>query len=354
MRLVVSGGGTGGHIYPALVVGRLAAESGAELLYFGSLRGQEGKACEEQGIPFTGFDSYPLYSLRTLRGIRALIKLQQARGKAKKALRQCRPDVVFSTGGYSAGPVVAAARDLGIPYAIHTADSIPPRSSRMFALQAKAFTCTFRSTVDVMKERDVVRTGQPIRRELRFAAVDRRDTENFVFVVGGSQGSAFLNSAVPKAAMNVSTKVMFLHACGPSHLRATTELVEKLDLADRYQVVPYLKTEQMVEAYRKATVVVARSGGTVAELALFGLPSVLVPLPGSANDHQAHNAQEFAKMNAAILLPQPTATPPSIANAIGEWLQDSGRREEAKTNLKDWDVPDAAERIFALVEGAAR
>ena len=121
MRLIITGGGTGGHIYPALVVGRLAKDSGAELLYYGSLRGQESKACEELGIPFTGFASYPLYSLRTLRGIKALIKLQQARGKARQALRQSKPDVIFSTGGYSAGPIVAAARDLGIPYTIHTA-----------------------------------------------------------------------------------------------------------------------------------------------------------------------------------------------------------------------------------------
>jgi UDP-N-acetylglucosamine--N-acetylmuramyl-(pentapeptide) pyrophosphoryl-undecaprenol N-acetylglucosamine transferase len=353
MRLIVTGGGTGGHIYPALVVGRIARESGAELLYYGSFRGQESKACQEQGIPFTGFESYPLYSLRTLRGIKALIKLQQARGKARIALKSSKPDVVFSTGGYSAGPVVAAARDLGIPYTIHTSDSIPPRSSRMFALQARAFTCTFRSTPEVMKERPVVRTGQPIRRELRQAAADRSDTNDFVFVVGGSQGSAFLNSAVPQAAKHVSSDVRFLHACGPDHLKTTSEEVDRLGLADRYEVVPYLKTEQMVQAYRKATVVVARSGGTVAEIALFGLPSVLVPLPGSANDHQAHNAQEFVKMNAATLLNQSAASPNLLGQAMNEWLSDSEKRRVAKKNLSEWDVPDAAEQIFALIQGAA-
>ena len=147
MRLVLTGGGTGGHIYPALVVGRVAAEAGADLAYFGSIRGQESKACSELGIAFTAFPSEPLYSLKSIRGIKALVKLQQSRFLARKALKSSAPDVVFSTGGYSAGPVVAAARDLGIPYTIHTADSIPARSSRMFADKAAAFSCTFRSTI---------------------------------------------------------------------------------------------------------------------------------------------------------------------------------------------------------------
>jgi UDP-N-acetylglucosamine--N-acetylmuramyl-(pentapeptide) pyrophosphoryl-undecaprenol N-acetylglucosamine transferase len=354
MRLVITGGGTGGHIYPALVVGQLARESGAELLYFGSFRGQESRVCEDHGIAFTGFESYPLYSLRTMRGIRALFKLQQARGKARRVLKDINPDVVFSTGGYSAGPIVAAARDLGIPYTIHASDSIPARSSRMFAKQARAFTCTFRSTVEVMKERTVVRTGQPIRRELRDAAKGKEDTTDSVFVVGGSQGSAFLNSTVPKAAKNVSTHVRFLHACGPDHFKVTSELVDGLGLADRYEIVPYLKTEQMVEAYRKATVVVGRSGGTVAELALFGLPSVLIPLPDSANDHQAHNAQEFVNMNAATLLPQREASPERIAESLGGWLDDSVLRQTARMNLAAWDVPDSAGQILALIREAAK
>jgi UDP-N-acetylglucosamine--N-acetylmuramyl-(pentapeptide) pyrophosphoryl-undecaprenol N-acetylglucosamine transferase len=354
MRLVITGGGTGGHIYPALVVGSLAREEGAELLYYGSIRGQESRACAERKIPFTGFESYPLYSLRTLRGIKALIKLQQARGRARRALKSSSPDVIFSTGGYSAGPVVAAARDLGIPYTIHTADSVPARSSRMFALQASAFTCTFRSTVDAMKEREVIRTGQPIRRELRQAAGARKETQNFVFVIGGSQGSAFLNATVPRAADRLPAEVRFLHACGPDHVEATTLEVNRLDLADRYEVVPYLKTDEIVEAYSKATVVVARSGGTLAELALFGLPSVLVPLPNSANGHQAHNAEEFVNMNAATLLPQPEASPEKLASALSGWLGDRGRREVAKKSLAEWDVPDAAERILKLIKGAGK
>jgi len=354
MRLIITGGGTGGHIYPALVVGQIAVESGAELLYFGSLRGQESKACADRGIPFTGFPSEPLYSLRSIRGLKALVKLQLARGMARKALESAKPDVVFSTGGYSAGPVVAAARDLGIPYVIHTSDSIPARSSSLFAKQAAAFTCTFRSTVKAMKEREVIRTGQPIRRELREAAKRSVDKGSAVFVIGGSQGSSFLNETVPQAAVKSRSHVRYLHVSGPDHLQSTQARVESLGLADRYEVAPYLKTEQMLKAYSEATVVVARSGGTLAELALFGLPSVLVPLPNSANDHQAHNAEEFVEMKAATLLLQTEASPEKLASAVESWLADPERRRIAKQNLQKWDVPDAAEQIFRLIQKAVK
>ena len=354
MRLVLTGGGTGGHIYPALVVGRLAAESAAELFYFGSIRGQESKACAELSIPFVAFPSEPLYSLRTLRGMKALVRLQQSRLMARKSLRTAMPDVILSTGGYSAGPVVAAARDLKIPYVIHTADSIPARSSRMFAKQAAAFSCTFRSTIAEMTERTVVRTGQPIRRELRAVAGEPIDQGDVVLVVGGSQGSEFLNQTVPLAAARSPRHVKFMHASGPDHYKSTFERVERLGLAQRYQVVPYLKTEELVEAYRKAKVVVARSGGTLAELALFGLPSVLVPLPTSANDHQLHNAQEFVKMNAATILNQSRTTAENMVEAVMTWLENPAGRDVARMNLKEWDVPDAAEQIWKLVQGAAK
>ena len=354
MRLILTGGGTGGHIYPALVVGELAQSHGATLTYFGSLRGQESRACKDREIAFEGFPSEPLYSLKTLRGLKALVKLQQSRIMARRSLKNASPDVVFSTGGYSAGPVVAAARDLGIPYVIHTSDSIPARSSAMFGKDAFAFTCTFRSTVEDNREWKVVRTGQPIRPELREAAKELGESENLVFIIGGSQGSVFLNETVPVAASKLSEGIQFLHACGPSHLEATVNRVEKLGLSNQYKVVGYLNTNEMVDAYRRARVVVARSGGTVAELALFGLPSVLIPLPSAANDHQLHNAREFEKMNAATVLNQSDASPANLAQSLRGWLTDDARRAVASRHLQEWDVPDAADQIVSYLERAMK
>ena len=354
MRLVVTGGGTGGHIYPALEVGRLVVENGAVLHYFGSLRGQEQKITANLGISFQGFPSEPLYSVRTLRGLKAAVNLQRARLMARKALKLTAPDVVFSTGGYSAGPVVAAARDLGIPYTIHTADSVPARSSRMFAKQAAAFSCTFRSTIDRMPDISVVRTGQPIRKALRQAAQFIEDKPPMVLVVGGSQGSKFLNENVPQMAIVGGFDVRVLHLTGLANIESTRKFVSGLGISDRYEVVPFLNADEMTEAYLHSTVVIGRSGGTLAELALFGLPSVLVPLPDSANNHQFHNAMEFVGMGAATLMPQAEITPETLHQSVMAWVGNSERRNAAREVLSKWDVPDATERIVELINQAAK
>jgi UDP-N-acetylglucosamine--N-acetylmuramyl-(pentapeptide) pyrophosphoryl-undecaprenol N-acetylglucosamine transferase len=361
LRLIVTGGGTGGHVYPALEVARLAAVRGARIAYFGSFRGQERAACVERDILFVGFASEPLYSLKSFAGIRALVRLQQARIRARRYLKAEQPDVVFSTGGYSAGPVVAAARDLKIPYIVHSADSVPPRSTSMFAREAYAFTTLFRSTPKFYTVREVIRTGQPIRRELREPVLFPKEKEPIVLVLGGSQGSEFLNKMMPFATAQGQFSARVLHATGPKNLETTRTRLAEAGLGSSYQTVAYLETSELAKAMQMATVVVSRSGGTLAELALFGLPSVLIPLPSSANDHQLNNAREFAEMGAATILWQPEdkrqmappATPEAVSLAIRDWIEDASKRSAASHNLKDWDIPDATERIVTLIEEAA-
>lgn len=365
MRLIVTGGGTGGHVYPALEVGRLAAEHGAELRYFGSLRGQEKAGCERERIPFVGFASEPLWSMKTPAGWRALLRMQRARAAARTALRTSPPDVIFSTGGYSAGPVVAAARDLGIPYIVHSADSFPPRSSSMFAKEAFAFTTVFRSTSEFFTERKVERTGQPIRKELRIAAEKARKkakgSNPLVLVIGGSQGSEFLNQMMPKVATLRGQEVRIRHVTGPAHLEKTRARLAEAQVTGAYELLPYLETAAMVESLSEAAVVICRGGGTLAEIAMFGTPSIIFPLPSSANDHQLHNAREFEKMEAATVLWQPddrrqpvkVGTPEAVAEAIQDWLGNQPKRDQARHNLKDWDIPDATDRIVKLIQSAA-
>ncbi|MBI1757253.1 MAG: UDP-N-acetylglucosamine--N-acetylmuramyl-(pentapeptide) pyrophosphoryl-undecaprenol N-acetylglucosamine transferase [Fimbriimonas ginsengisoli] len=352
MFLAVTGGGTGGHVYPALEVARLARERGHELLYLGSLRGQEGPACEHEGISFVGFPSAPLASLRTLDGWRSLTALLRARAMAKTALRVDRPSVLFSTGGYSAAPVVSAARALSIPYGLFEANSVPGRSNSLYARQARAVATVFRGTEARFPGSRVVRTGLPIRREVRLAAQNRTEGTPTVFVVGGSQGSRFLNEAVPAAARALARPgLRWLHVAGRAHFHEVSERAEGIA---NYQVEPYLDGDAMANAYRSATVLVGRSGSILAEVALFGIPSVLVPLPTAAGDHQTENAQEFVAMGAAILHLQATSTPERLASDIAGWLDDAATRAAAGQALASFDVPDATDRILALLEEAAR
>ncbi len=344
MRLVLTGGGTGGHIYPALEVGQLAEERGAHLRYFGSLRGQESAVCARLGIPFSGFASEPLWSLRTPRGWRAAARLLRATGDAKRAFRADRPDVVFSTGGYSAAPVMAAARALGIPYVIHEGNSMPGRTTRMFAPGAAAVACTFRTTVGRLP--GAVRTGHPVRRELRAAALRRAETP-LVVVVGGSQGARFLNQEVPAAARKIQG-LSWLHASGPGQFEEFKDAAKGIE---GYELVPFIEADRLADAYAHAMLAVARSGSTLAEFAVFRLPSVLVPLPSSADDHQRFNAREFAEMGAAIVCEQEGG---DLTGAIREWVEDSARRVAAEKALSEWDIPDATARLATIIEDTAR
>lgn len=289
-----------------------------------------------------------------------MASLLRAQGMAKRSLKVDRPDVLFSTGGYSAGPVVGAARSLGIPYVVHSADSVPPRSSAMFADKAIAFTTVFRSTSNFYKVRAVTRTGHPIRKELREASVSPSGGPPTILVLGGSQGSEFLNQTVPEAMALGRVSAKFIHVAGPNHASKTEARVSQLGLGPDYQVKAYLDTASLVTAFREATVVVARSGGTLAEIAVFGLPSVLIPLPNSANDHQFQNAVEFESMGAATILCQisdlreghGTADAGGLATALADWIQDGARRERARLNLAEWDIADSTQRILSILERA--
>lgn len=355
MRLIVTGGGTGGHVYPALEVARLAGEHGFELLYLGSLRGQEGRLCEAAGILFQGFPSEPLWSLKTPRGWRALSRLYKSIGMARRHMKAAKPDVVFSTGGYSAAPVLAAASSLKIPFVILDGNSVPGRTNRMFGRGAASFLSVFRSTATFYKDRDVVRVGQPIRRQLRAAAEDRAPTphsEATVLVLGGSQGSAYLNESVPQAMKEMQFQGKVIHAAGPTNFAETQARVSGLGLAN-FQVEPYLETSALLAAYRQASVVVCRSGGTLAELALFRIPSVLVPLPSSADQHQLHNALEFEEMGAGVLAKQESSPFEAMTSGVRHWISDADARSKAQVALAEWDIPDATDRIVGHIKGAA-
>lgn len=356
MRLVVTGGGTGGHVYPALEVARTAREGGWDVRYFGSRRGQEVAACERESLPFLGFASEPLVSFRTPRGLRAAARMLRAIGAAKSALRAAAPDAVFSTGGYSAAPIMAAARKLRLPCVIHEQNSVPGRTNRLAAKHAFAVATTFHAAEGQFPGSRVVRTGLPVRRAIRQASLaPGREAGPFrVLAVGGSQGAAALNTVVADCAGAwIGPNVEWTHVSGRSMVDDVARRTAAL--GDCFRVVGFLEVDEMAEAYRQADAVVARAGaGTLAELAAFGLPSVLIPFPLAFANHQLHNAHEFAQMQAATVIEQSEVTAERLQGAMSDWIEDSEARTRAEAALRGWDVPDAAERVLELVSESVR
>lgn len=347
MKVIITGGGTGGHVYPALEIAALAQED-ADLVYFGSNRGMEGEACAKRGHLFHGFDSEPVYSYKSLAGVNALAKLFKASFAAKKLMSAMKPDVVFSTGGYSSAPVMRAAKSLGVPLAFHACDTIPGRALRMFSDYAKVVTSSFIATEKILG-RSVLRTGHPIRRELREAVLRRQPEDNLVVVLGGSGGAKFLNEMVPKAA-ELLPDVRFLHSAGKGQYDSVKDSVA--GFGARYDMRPYFEADVMAKAYQTASLAIARSGGTVSEFAMARLPSILVPLPTSADNHQYRNAQEFEEMGASSLVNQEGCTAQQLADLINVWLKDKERQDKAVQALSQWDVPDASYRIWSAVKSA--
>jgi UDP-N-acetylglucosamine--N-acetylmuramyl-(pentapeptide) pyrophosphoryl-undecaprenol N-acetylglucosamine transferase len=349
VKLIVTGGGTGGHVYPALEIAQEARSRGIDVVYFGAERGQEKYAAPASGFPFFGLPSGPIYSMRNPVGWKALLNLWKCRGHAKALLRAAGAEAVFSTGGYSSAPVVSAAVSLGLPLVIHESNSVPGRTNRLFARHAKAFTTVFRSTSQFFDRPHVVRAGQPVRKRIREIVREPNGAAPMVLVLGGSQGSRFLNELANEVSKRMGAEVQWLVAAGQKELplmRVRPDFV-----GNQYHVrwEPYLDEPQLVEAYARAALVLARSGGTLAEFAACRLPSVLVPLPSSADEHQLHNAREFEAMAAADCLVQSLATADAVIQSIRSWIGDTDRKEGAAKSLADWDLPDATHTITDLI-----
>ncbi len=363
MKVVVTGGGTGGHVYPALEVALELRRRGCEVAYVGSLRGQESAACAKAGVGFTGFPSEPLYRLTSLRGWRGAINLARARIMARRHLSQTRPDAVFSTGGYASAPVVSAASSLGVPFVLHEQNVVPGRTNRILSKSAAAVATTFRSGAEHFPEARVVRTGMPVRSEFRSGQVgfglaqQLGDAGPILLVMGGSQGAQAINEAALATAVRMAGQtVQWLHVTGTKHFPGMTESLARLGLTSGYELRAFLQAEEMASAMFGCEIAVCRSGaGTLAELAAMRKPAILVPYPAAFADHQRLNALEFESIGAAVLLEEKELTPAALEARVLSWLGEADRQASARAALEAWDIPDAVGRIADLVqEGAAR
>lgn len=323
----------------------------------GSLRGPEGNVASRANLPFTGLPSEPLYRLTSARGLRSALKLLKSLRLARETLTEIRPEVVVSTGGYASAPVMQAARKLGIPVIVHEQNTVPGRSNRMMAADAYAFCTVFESTANFVTPRKLIRTGMPIRQELREAALLRDPGKGApqVLIMGGSQGSAALNDAALAAAVRMTdARFDWVHITGLGHFERSNTTREKLGINGHYQLKSYCDVDELGDILRRTTVAISRSGaGSLAELAAFRIPGILVPYPFAFAQHQRTNAQEFVQMGAATLLEQDNMDSAAIEKVLEEWLESGERRERAQLALQEWDRPSATADIAAIVEEAA-
>lgn len=290
--LVLATGGTGGHIYPAVAAARELGRRGVGVAFVGQAEGLEARVVPAEGLPFYGVRAGKWHRGRP--DPRQAVRAALGFADAVTLLRRLRPPLVLGFGGFASFPALAAARLLGIPYALHEQNVFPGKVVRWFAKGAR-FVAVAAAETGRHLDVPAIPVGLPVR-ELRVPKQEARrrlglpETGLVTLVMGGSQGSLVLNRAVPEAFRRLpealKTDLTVLHSSGPAHLAATQAAARDLP---NYRVDPYLEG---VLAWSAADSGVTRSGnGTLAEAAFHGVPLVMVPLPSAAENHQLFNAQ---------------------------------------------------------------
>ncbi|MBQ6807701.1 MAG: undecaprenyldiphospho-muramoylpentapeptide beta-N-acetylglucosaminyltransferase [Firmicutes bacterium] len=354
MKAVISGGGTGGHIYPALSIAQRLRADGVEILYVGGKASVEAKLAARNGFAFFGLDCAGLHR-RSLAIIKDL--LTNARGllQARSCLRDFQPDVVIGTGGYAEAPVLKAAQNMGIPTLLHEQNAYPGLANRTMARKAKAVCLTFQAAAPYFPHADRLHlTGLPIREQI-FSATREAAREYFqipddgkptLLITGGSQGAAALNNAAAEAMESLLEQgIRVIHICGEKEYSSRKQHMPKHpDLLLR----PYI--EQMEFALALADLAVSRAGASfIAEALAVGLPTILVPYPYAANDHQRFNALALQEKGAGILVENDALNGKILLEQVLSLLQDDEKRQEMSANCRAMAVPDAAGRIAGIV-----
>lgn len=366
MRFVITGGGTGGHIYPALAIARGLQQRypGSELLYVGTDHGLEAEIVPKAGLAFCTIRVAGLK--RSLSPANLAVLWQAAAGLAGAAgiLRRFRPAAVVGTGGYVCGPVVLAAAGLRIPTLIHEQNALPGITNRILARFTGRVAVTFEESVRYFSRRARVQvTGLPVRPEV--IAVRREEARAglgvgsgrmLVLSFGGSQGARTINQAMPGVLGRLGGKsnLQFLHVTGPKQYDGFMNDLKKSGMAaEKYgniTIVPYL--HQMPEALAAADLVICRAGAaTIAELTVRGLPAILIPYPYAAANHQEYNARALAERGAAVMISDRELRGEMLAGLLAELLEDPLRLKAMSEKSLHLGRPGALDDILDSLAG---
>ncbi|MBA3335930.1 MAG: undecaprenyldiphospho-muramoylpentapeptide beta-N-acetylglucosaminyltransferase [Chloroflexia bacterium] len=371
MRMVIAGGGTGGHVIPALaVVEELRRrEIDLDVLWIGSERGLERTAATGSGIPFRAIPTGKLRRYVDVQTILEVPRIPLGILAAWRILRHFHPDVVFSTGGFVSVPTVLAAAKLA-PILTHEQTSMLGLANRINARFADILAVSYSSTIQLARGHpNIVLTGNPIRASLHTGVAERAMVRfgfspalPLIYVTGGARGASPLNQRIGELLPGILDMCQVLHQTGPASANDDAARLEALratwpkDLQSRYQPVEYIGDE-LADVYAAASLVVGRAGaGTVAELAALGKPAILIPLPGAASDEQTSNARVLANNGAALLVPQIEATSARLCKTLCELIAAPDRLVSMAAAARVLAHPDAAAllgtALVRLAQGA--
>jgi len=355
MRAILAGGGTGGHVIPALAIAReLTARYGAELLFIGTPRGIESKLVPAAGFELKLIQVGALKNVSLATRLRTITDLPSAIFACRRIIQEFRPGVVIGVGGYASGPGMLAAWLGGIPTLAFEPNLVPGLANRLIARRVSAAAVHFEETARYFRNTRV--TGVPVRQEFFQIAPRTEDTKPTLLVFGGSQGAKAINRAVMDS-------FPLLHSALPEvqiiHQTGERDLTEVQAAVQRSQVPAEVSAFiiDMSGAFARADLLLCRSGAsTVAEVTAAGKPAIFVPFPRAADDHQMRNARALEQEGAAVVLPESELTPAKLAETVGGLFADRAKLKAMSEATRRLAHPRATREIAemaATLAGAA-
>jgi UDP-N-acetylglucosamine--N-acetylmuramyl-(pentapeptide) pyrophosphoryl-undecaprenol N-acetylglucosamine transferase len=375
MRVLITGGGTGGHLYPALAVAGLLKEQdpGGKILFVGT-----GEGLEATVVPARGFSFRPLAAVKWPRRLSAqdvtvLPSLVRGYRQGLAVLRDWRPEAVFATGGYVSVPLVMAAARLSVPIFLHEQNAVPGLANRLLSQWANTVFVTFPDTGGKLGRRaKIIHSGLPIRQEI--LRVTRQEAHQFfdlspegltVLVTGGSRGARRINEVMLDVYRILAEKqgdvhfasLQFIHLVGRTEYDSYCQQMAAKGINDalfgKIVIRPYL--EEMEYGLAAADIMISRAGAaTIAEMTALGIPAILIPYPYAAGNHQYHNAIHLARDQAAVMIPEPDLTPDRLLMQMERLFKDDGLREAMGQAARRFGKPQAGAIITQTILREAR
>lgn len=348
-RIVLTGGGTAGHVTPNIALIPTLQQENYEIHYIGSYDGIEKKLIEELSIPYYGISSGKLRRYFDVKNFSDPFKVLKGYSEAKKLLRRLKPDIIFSKGGFVTVPVVIAAKHLSIPVIIHESDMTPGLANKLALPSATKVCCNFPETMKYLPSGKAVLTGSPIRKELMEGSKAKAlqflgfsATRPVIMVIGGSLGSVAINNAIRDNLDELLTKFQIVHLCG----QGKTE--PSLEGKKGYRQFEYIKKE-LADLFALSDVIVSRAGANaICELLALRKPNILIPLSAAASrGDQILNARSFEKQGFSVVIEEENLTSKSLMDSLDEVYHN---KEKYISSMRNSSQTDAIVAITELIK----
>ena len=351
IRLLLTGGGTGGHLFPAVATAQQFQKQfpNTEVLFVGTNRKVDTRSLKMYGYESKNIVCHGVKGKNPYQLLKAIVTLPRAYMQALKIIRQFAPDIIVGVGGYVTGPVVSAGKSMGIPAVIHEQNSVPGLANRKLGAIVDKICLSLPGSGAHFNQSKIVYTGNPVRADILKLAEEKAKASSkkkTILVLGGSQGAQAINVMFPKAIGTLGKEtvglVKIIHQTGEKDVEGVRKAYELCNV--EALVEPFFK--KMDNVYREADLVVSRAGATtLAEISVLGKPAILIPYPYAADNHQEKNGDYYVQGGGAMQFIQKSLSADKLGEAVITLLSNPEKREKMSAAMRKLSFPDAAERI---------